>query len=102
MFYILIMCETKQFSSKFDQRFILVENNKYAYFSQKGKKLKKNNIRITYPCDLYPLTNHFYIVKFWFTGVDIIFLFLLLNIDCGYSLEPPQRGGFNAYPKSMF
>ena len=24
------------------------------------------------------------------------------NIDCGYSLEPPQRGGSNVYPKSMF
>ena len=20
------------------------------------------------------------------------------NIDCGYSLEPPRRGGFNEYP----
>ena len=24
------------------------------------------------------------------------------NIDCGYSLEPPQRGGYNEYPQSMF
>ena len=24
------------------------------------------------------------------------------NIDCGYSLEPPRRGGFNEYPRSMF
>ena len=24
------------------------------------------------------------------------------NIDCGYSLEPPRRGGYNDYPKSMF
>ena len=24
------------------------------------------------------------------------------NIDCGYSLEPPQRGGSNKYPQSMF
>ena len=23
------------------------------------------------------------------------------NIDCGYSLEPPRRGGSNAYPQSM-
>ena len=34
-------------------------------------------IRITRPCDLYPLTPHFYIVKLGFTGVCIIFLFLL-------------------------
>ena len=31
-----------------------------------------------------------------------IFLFLLENIDCGYSLEPPRRGGSNVYPQSMF
>ena len=23
------------------------------------------------------------------------------NIDCGYSLEPPWRGGSNEYPQSM-
>ena len=35
------------------------------------------------------LKPNFYIVKLGFTGVYIIFLFLLKNIDCGYSLEPP-------------
>ena len=24
------------------------------------------------------------------------------NIDCGYSLEPPWRGGSNEYPQSVF
>ena len=24
------------------------------------------------------------------------------NIDCGYSLEPPRRGGPNEYPQAMF
>ena len=23
-------------------------------------------------------------------------------MDCGYALEPPRRGGSNAYPQSMF
>ena len=23
------------------------------------------------------------------------------NIDCGYSLEPPRRGGSNEYPQSI-
>ena len=32
----------------------------------------------------------------------IFFIFLLKNIDCGYSLEPPRRGGSNEYPQSMF
>ena len=32
----------------------------------------------------------------------IFFLFLLKNITCGYSLEPPRRGGSNEYPQPMF
>ena len=39
-----------------------------------------------------PLNPHFYIVKLRFTGLYLFFLFLLQNIDCGYSLEPPHRG----------
>ena len=31
-----------------------------------------------------------------------IFNISATNIDCGYSLEPPQRGGSNEYPQSMF
>ena len=34
------------------------------------------HIRIKFPCNLHPLTPHFYIVKLEFTGVYIIFLFL--------------------------
>ena len=35
-------------------------------------------------------------------GYTLFFLFLLKNIDCRYSLEPPRRGGSNEYPQSMF
>ena len=31
-----------------------------------------------------------------------IFLISAQNIDCGYSLEPPRRGGSNEYPQFMF
>ena len=31
-----------------------------------------------------------------------IFHVFAQNIDCGYSLEPPCRGGSNEYPQSMF
>ena len=49
-----------------------------------------------------------------FTGVYIIFLIAAQNIDSdishtsgqnidyGYSLEPPRRGGSNEYPQFMF
>ena len=49
-----------------------------------------------------PLKPHFYIVKLGFTGVYIIFLMLLKNIDCRYSLEPPRWGGSKVYPQYMF
>ena len=31
-----------------------------------------------------------------------IFLIFAQNIDCGYTLEPPQRGGSKEYPQTMF
>ena len=49
-----------------------------------------------------PLKPHFYTVKLGFTGYTLFFLFLLKNIDCRYSLEPPRRGGSNEYRQSMF
>ena len=49
-----------------------------------------------------PLKPRFYKVKLGFTGVYINFLISVQNIDCGYSLEPPRRGGSNEYPQSMF
>ena len=45
------------------------------------------------------LKPHFYIVKLGFTGVYINFLISAQSIDCGYSLEPPRRGGSNEYPQ---
>ena len=38
-----------------------------------------------------------------FTGKKFdIFLIFAQNIDCGYTLEPPRRGGSNEYPQYMF
>ena len=31
-----------------------------------------------------------------------IFLIFAQNIDCGYTLEPPRRGGSNEYPQSTY
>ena len=47
--------------------------------------------------------NPTFIYKNWgLQGDTLFFLFLLKNIDCGYSLEPPRRGGSNDCPQSMF
>ena len=59
-------------------------------------------ILLLHPCNVYHLEPHFYVAKLGYAGVYLFFLFLLKNIDCGYSLEPPRRGGSNVYPQSMF
>ena len=61
-----------------------------------------NNITKTRLYNFDPLKPHFYIVKLGFTGVYIIFLISAQNIDCGYSLEPPHRGGSNEYHNLCF
>ena len=60
------------------------------------------SITKTCPCNVYALEPHYYIAKLGYTGVNLFFLFLLQNTDCGYSFEPPQRGGSNVYPQSLF
>ena len=57
----------------------------------------------TYLYNIDPLKPHLFIVKLGgLHGYTLFFLFLLKNIVCGYSLEPPRRGGSNEYPQSMF
>ena len=43
-----------------------------------------------------------FLLSFGHHSDTLIFLFLLKKINCGYSLEPPRRGGSNEYPQSMF
>ena len=38
-----------------------------------------------------------------FSAKILIFFFVFAqDIDCEYALEPPQQGGSNEYPQSMF
>ena len=55
----------------------------------------------TCPCNI---KNFFSVVKFEKNQKKIFDIFLIFaqNIDCGYTLEPPRRGGSNEYPQSMF
>ena len=70
--------------------------------TSRGRGKRHKHITKTYLYNFDPLKPHFCIVKLGFTGVYIIFLISAQNIDCGYSLEPPRRGGSNEYPQSMF
>ena len=44
-------------------------------------------IMLTCPCNVYPITPHFYIVKLGFTGVYIIFL-LSKNMNIVKKIQP--------------
>ena len=72
-----------------------------ACASTQFEQKRKHSLRKHAYIILTPLKPHFYIVKLGFTGVYINFL-ISAKIDCGYSLEPPRRGGSNEYPQSMF
>ena len=50
------------------------------------------DIRITktYLYNFDALKPHFHIVNLVLQGYTLIFLFLLKNTECGYSLEPPR------------
>ena len=58
-----------------------------------SKKTIIHVITKTCPCNVYPFISHLNIAKLFF------FLFLLQNIDCGYSLEPSRQ---DVYPQSMY
>ena len=74
--------------------------SKKVFIKMFGMLFSLKFITKTYLYNFDPFKPHFYIVKLDFT--ELCFLFLLKNIDCGYSLEPPCRGGSNEYPQSMF
>ena len=50
----------------------------------------------------FKYSENFTIKKFFSDKNSDIFHISAQNIDCGYSLEPPQQGGSNEFPQSMF
>ena len=79
----------------------------FTYMYAKGQDIAACTIKLTFNLHhtyivLTPLTPHFYTVKLGFIEVYIYILIFAQNIDCGYSLEPPRRGGFTKYPQFMF
>ena len=59
--------------------------------------LHYENMSVQYSAISNSGKNDFFLYDFFY-----IFLILAQNIDCGYTLEPPQQGGSNEYPQSMF
>ena len=69
----------------------LINDGKF-YSSHHNENLPMQNKEIFFRCKNG---------KFHWKNFDI-FLIFAPNIDCGYMLEPPRRGGSNEYPQPMF
>ena len=59
-------------------------------YSRGGNKHHQTNHRENMSVKCIPLRLHFYVEKLGFAGVYLIFLFLIQNIDCWYTLEWPR------------
>ena len=68
----------------------IVTWNTKPYFSALWKQT------YSYILKILPPKNENFQIK-----ISDIFHISAQNIDCGYSLEPPWRGGSNKYPQSM-
>ena len=81
-----------------------------AVTGHKACSLQHNIYIIVYILAIFIVANtsrkHAYIIliplNWGLQGYTLFFFFFAQNIDCGYSLEPPRRGGSNEYPQSMF
>ena len=84
------------------QRFFGRTTKTHHQIAHADLSLRWAHITKTYLYNVDSLKPHFYIVKLGIQGYTLFFLFLLKNIDCGYSLEPPCRGDSNEYTQYMF
>ena len=60
------------------------------------------HITKTLPCMYYIDFSIVVKIENFLQKIFDIFLIFAQNINCGYTLEPPRRGGSNEYPQSMF
>ena len=77
-----------------------------AFFNQIGTRVTRLctgalSTLLTLRKHAHVIYRFFLIENFWYK-MFVIFLIFAQNIDCGYMLEPPRRGGSNEYPQSMF
>ena len=79
-------------SAELTQRVLMVKEYEQARLTDALRKHAYSNILKTSP----PKNENFQMKN------SDIFHISAQNIDCGYSLEPPQRGSSNKYPQSMF
>ena len=72
-----ILATKQKLAETYDWQECMTARYIYKVFMMMMGYLRRNFIMLTCPCNVLPLTPHFYIVKLGFTGVYIISLFLL-------------------------
>ena len=89
---------TRLFTNKNKELNIVAKSNPICWSSNvaKSNPICWSSDYENTPIQIPPKTENFQIKK------SDIFHISAQNIDCWYSLEPPQRGGSNEYPQSMF
>ena len=64
---------------------------------------KRQNYPVHYENKPIQIYRKFHLQNWKFSDKKLwYYLYSAQKIDCGYSLEPPRRGGSNEYPQSMF
>ena len=84
--------------------FAIISISNFCGFNLWGKKILSFILLSHYEKTPIQIYRQFHLQKlkiFRYKNSDI-FHISAQNIDCGYSLEPPRRGGSNEYPQSMF
>ena len=77
-------------------------SSNWGFIIAPGQGANKDNLYIT-KTRLFKYTENFTTQKWKFSDRKFWYFFYISaqNKDCGYSLEPPRRGGSNGYPQSM-
>ena len=79
---------------------LILKGGSWAIYNTKRVENIENHYE-NLPIQTYWKFHHQKIEDFSDKNSDI-FHISAQNIDCGYSLEPPRRGGSNEYPQSLF
>ena len=82
------------------------DNNSSVHFVLKMKKIQLLFFGNIHSENMFakciPTIPHFYLLNMGLTRIYLFLLFLIQNIDCGYSLERPPRSGSNINPQFTF
>ena len=100
--FMLILKKKKKKKKKKKSWLYFLSSHNYGYQTERRKRFRIIFIMKTRLYSFHSLKPHTCSKTGVLQGYTLIFLFLLKNIDCGYSLEPHRIGGSKKYPLSVF